>query len=114
MKDDLLLSKEELQLLKSISRTGSIWLDDPRARTDECTALHRYGLVQTADLPCYPKKQQSIYSQINSFSISEAGRQYLRRVERDSFQNRMMWVRYLITTGIAVLALILSIISILL
>ena len=114
MRDNLLLSKEESRLLKLISRTGSIWLGDPKAQTDECKALCRYGILQTADLACYPSNQDGIFSYANSLSISEDGWQYLRRVKYDVSKERMMWVRYLITTGIAVIALLLSIISLLL
>lgn len=114
MRDDLLLSKKELRLLKLISRTGSIWLGDPKTQMDECKALYRYGILQTADLACYPSNRDGFFSQANSLSISEDGWQYLRRVKYDVSKERMMWARYLITTGIAVIALILSTISLLL
>ena len=112
MNQDLILSKAELRLLNKINRTGSISLDDTRTETADCKALYRYGLLQTADLSCYPPQKDGIYSKANSLSITQDGIQYLRLVKKESKKQVGYWVRYTITTLIAVCALILSAISI--
>lgn len=108
----LVLTKAEYKLLEEIGKVGHISVENPKVETEECKALYRYGLLQTADLPCYPSEIDGEYTSINSLSITMEGVQYLRYAKAESKRRMGELVRYLVTTVIAILALVLSAISI--
>lgn len=97
---DMVLSKAEIKTLKKLNKSGDIPLPNDIAIT-----LYKNNFVyQCSD------EQDSLGQQIHNgkYHINDNGKRYLIYHNKTNKTKMIEWIRYLITTAIAVIALIIS------
>ncbi|MEN6568284.1 MAG: hypothetical protein ABFC57_18520 [Veillonellales bacterium] len=98
--DDIVLSKDEIKSLKKLEKSGDMPLPNDIAKP-----LNKYNFVyQCSD------EQDSLGQQIHNgkYQINDNGKRYLIYHNKTNKTKMIEWIRYLITTAIAVIALIIS------
>ena len=105
------LKKKELQALEAVDQQGCV--------SDEVMDSYPYDYLLRLDLLEHGYSAKYPYEDVpgvlsipeNVLQLSDPGRLFLARKRETRRSKRIEWVRYIITTGIAIAALIVAIVS---
>ena len=109
--DEIILSRKEKRLLRKIEKEV-ISLDDPETKTAEFSVLNGYGMLEQTVSDKFPKKLDPYgNTMVNAYKISDEVSRYWLYQKQQRRTSRKESRRYWITTAIAVVALALSVLS---
>ena len=109
--NQVILSREEKRLLRKITKE-EITLEAPETRTEEFDVLNRYGMLQQTVSDKFPKEiDQYGNPMFNAYKVSDGVSRYWLYQKMQKRTSRKESWRYWITTSIAIVALALSVLS---
>lgn len=105
------LSGDEIKMLLHIRDHGPVSLSSMHESPIITTLFHRQLLELTFSEQFPQRSIGTVPFICNAVQINDSGRQYLNRYNEAKKERSAEWIRYIITTFIAILALILSAIA---
>ncbi len=106
--DEILLSRKEKRLLRKIEKK-EILLEAPETKTAEFSVLIRYGMLERTVSDKFSKEIDPYGNPIvNAYKASNDVPRYWLYQKKQKRTSRKETMRYLITTGIAIAALVKS------